>query len=111
MTMDERVKAAVEAFGVAGWAALGLGDIRLSPRAEELASQYVREIIAAAFRELSGDKPTHWLAPTLLRERVDTVLETFGAAEAAGYQSRDRQYAIDMLRPARDAYLGKGDGG
>jgi len=108
MTMDERVKAAVEAFGVEGWAALGLGDIRLSPRADELASQYVREILAAAFPELSGDKPG-WIAPW---EPTDAMCH----AVVAGTLEDDVTDAVRWdvgyeWRILRDAYLGEGNAG
>lgn len=35
-----------------------------------------------------------------LREAIETVLNTFEADEAQGYRSRDRQYAIEILRLA-----------
>ena len=113
MTMDERVEAAVEAFGTAGWATLGLGDIRKSPEAKEWASQYIREILAAAFPELHGDK-THWLAPV---EPADEMIRAgrreaaFVISDAASIYRAMGAAARGERTEAADAYLGKGDGG
>lgn len=35
-----------------------------------------------------------------LRRSVEIVIKTFEDSESAGYQSRDRRYAIDVLRKA-----------
>ena len=114
MTMDERIEVVARVYDPQAFNPLPghePGKCSMCDENRDYARKKAREFLAAGVPELSGDKPTHWLAPTLLRERVDTVLEKFGADEASGYRSHDRQYALDMLRPVRDAYLGKGDGG
>jgi hypothetical protein len=78
------------------------------------ARKHIREIIAAAFPELSGDKPTHWLAPM---EPADEMIRA-GRREAAFVNSDAASIYRAMGAAARgerteaaDAYLGKGGGG
>jgi len=101
MTMDERIEAAARL----AYEAEPFVDIKgdpipwaeLSAHVKQFPKRTVAPIIAAAFPELSGDKPTHWLAP-----RVPTVEMQNAALESPSY--------IPWIA-MRDAYLGKGDGG
>ena len=115
MTMDERVEAAARAIAIAHGTdpdqeARGLthavadrGDgipALISDHRGKLWEMWIvdaRAALAAAFPELSGDKPTHWLAPMEATEGMMAV--SYGACDPE-----------DWAR-ARDAYLGKGDGG
>jgi hypothetical protein len=90
MTMDERVEAAQDA----------MCESKMWPVvfASGAAAELARIALAAAFPELQGDKPTHWLAPWDITEHM--------AAEMECQFSTESQWTA-----ARDAYLGKGDGG
>jgi hypothetical protein len=94
MTMDERVEAAARA----GLAHRGLDwDITTPEWRKEFQTQF-SVALAAAFPELHGDKPTHWLAPMEATEDMrDAMADQMGSRAEWG--------------AARDAYLGKGDGG
>jgi len=107
-TMDERIEAAARAEyatmpyldeegEVIPWEDLH-ENVRVG-RCNEM-----RPFIAAAFPELQGDKPTHWLAP------IEPTLEMELAADRFDHRelpSRGYQHFVAM----RDAYLGKGGGG
>lgn len=80
MTMDERIEAAAE-----------VGRLALMSRGNHSPISLVRLIAEAVVPELSGDKPTHWLAPMEADRASDIVKGAW--------------------RQLRDAYLGKGDGG
>lgn len=97
MTMDERIEAAAHKWAPLAWTAIGLGDTVAHAARREASLRDVKEIIVAAFPELSGDKPTHWLAPW---EATDEMWE------AQHYREPE-----DRWKNMRDAYLGKGDGG
>lgn len=82
MTMDERVEAAARALTLAdGWYSGAL----LAPMAEARKAYRDKALkaIAAAFPELTGDKPTHWIAP------VEPPLEAMEALHLEGLEWDD----------------------
>lgn len=83
MTMDERVERAKRAILCRVPDGYGMTEIE--------AELYARMSLHAAFPELHGDKPTHWLAPMEVDNAGDTVKAVW--------------------RKVRNRYLGKGDGG
>ncbi|MBS0175495.1 MAG: hypothetical protein JSR64_15750 [Nitrospira sp.] len=133
MTMDERIEAAARA----AYADKGsYGDERLAWDAaasivgedearatHEAFRSMARAAIATAFPELSGDKPTGWIAPLeVTKEMVmagEDALEDFKDSDYdSGADGSTHSYTYfrsghckGMFEAMRDAYLGKGDGG
>lgn len=106
-TMDERVEATCIALDPK-WAEEN-ESVRTKARI------FFSEILAAAFPELHGDKPTHWLAPmeatAAMQKAVafgEYITTSFGDEHYTfDYVSGDN--AADIFVGMRDAYLGKGD--
>ena len=118
MTMDERVEAAESA----------LMNSKMWPVvfAAGAAHEVARIALAAAFPELHGDKPTHWLAPMEATEAMHRAAAATAPAQEYKRlveESGTRQVGAQVTAPVhdvlpsivawpamRDAYLGKGDG-
>ena len=64
-----------------------------------------RSVLAAAFPELSGDKPTRWIAPWESDGLMDDAARTATGQKWIGTEP------MVLWSAMRDAYLGKGDGG
>jgi len=116
MTMDERVEAAARA----AYADKGsYGDERLAwdaaasiigedeaRAAHETFRSMARAAIAAAFPELHGDQPKGWIAPWEATEEMNDAVDDARDRYDHEFITSSRAFQV-----ARDAYLGKGDGG
>lgn len=98
MTMDERIEAAARAHDPDWWESA-------DEEARDIVRVWMRRAIAAAFPELSGDKPTHWLAP------IFATTKMIDAPTALFKSDGPLRSASLCWVLMRDAYLGKGDGG
>lgn len=99
MSLNERIKMATTALRERFVAIAGP---HVDPPSDEIWDSYARTVIAAAFPELSGDKPG-WIAPW------EPTKEMWAAGRVVdGYMLHSVGSVWDAMR---DAYLGKGDGG
>ena len=126
MTMDERIEVVAPLFypliRVVPEAMPSTWD-NATDDAKDICRRLARQFLTAAFPELSGDKPTHWLAPMeVTKEMVvagEDALDDFKDSDwGSGPDGSTHSYEFfrsghckGMFEAMRDAYRGEGDGG